>query len=97
MQSLSHMAVHRQTCLASVALYQQALRTAERVKTLMRQIDDISREVHRHLDDLDVIIKEIHGTKHHLPYALENASRCAVSVRANRPECRHFRSRPSKE
>jgi hypothetical protein len=36
--------VHRDTRLATVALYQQALRSTKRVKTLMRQIDDISRE-----------------------------------------------------
>jgi hypothetical protein len=44
--------------LESLALYQQARRTPERVKTLRREIDDISREVYQRLDDLDVIIEE---------------------------------------
>jgi hypothetical protein len=47
--------------LESLALYQQALRTAERVKTLRREIDDVSRELHQRLDDLDIIIEEIQG------------------------------------
>jgi hypothetical protein len=44
--------------LESLALYQQARRTKERVKTLRREIDDISREVYRRLDDLDIIVEE---------------------------------------
>jgi hypothetical protein len=46
----------RELALANLALYQQALHTAERIKTLRREIDDISREVHERLDDLDRLI-----------------------------------------
>jgi hypothetical protein len=74
------MSLHREARLARLALYQQALRTAERVKTLIRHIDDISREVHEHLDDLDIIIEEIQGTEPHVPCAGEKNSSCAVSV-----------------
>jgi hypothetical protein len=44
--------------LESLALYQQARRTKERVKTLRREIDDISREVYQRLDDLYIIVEE---------------------------------------
>lgn len=54
-------AAYRETGLTSLALYQQALRTAERIKTLRREIDDISRELHERLDDLDIIIEKIQG------------------------------------
>jgi hypothetical protein len=50
--------MQREAHLACLALYQQAVETAERANTLMREIDDITREVHRHLDDLDIIIEE---------------------------------------
>jgi hypothetical protein len=74
------MPVYHEARLASLALYQQALRTAERVKTLIREIDDLSREVHQHLDDLDIIIEEIQGNKPHVPCAVENDSRCLATV-----------------
>ena len=76
------MPAHREARLASLALYQQALRTAERVKTLIREIDDISREVHQHLDDLDIIIEEIQGNKPHGPCAVEQDSRCLATVQS---------------
>jgi hypothetical protein len=72
--------VHCETRLTSLALYQQALRTAERVKTLMREIDEVSREVHQHLDDLDIILVQIEGNGRHVPFTLEKDSRSAVSV-----------------
>jgi hypothetical protein len=74
------MPVHRETHRASLALYQQALRTAERVKTLMREIDEISREVHQHLDDHSIILVQIQGKRRDVPCDLEKDSRCAVSV-----------------
>jgi hypothetical protein len=80
MEELALMPVHRETHLASLALYQQALRTAERVKTLMREIDEVSREVHQHLDDLDIILVQIEGNGRHVPFTLEKDSRSAVSV-----------------
>jgi hypothetical protein len=80
MQELALMCVHCETRLTSLALYQQALRTAERVKTLMREIDEISREVHQHLDDLDIILEQIQGTRRDVPCTLEKDSRRAVSV-----------------
>jgi hypothetical protein len=52
------MRVHREVGLVNLALYQQILRTAERIKTLRREIDDISRELHERLDDLDIIVEE---------------------------------------
>jgi hypothetical protein len=53
------MPMYREVGLVNLALYQQVLRTAERIKTLRREIDDISREVHERLDDLDIIIEKI--------------------------------------
>jgi hypothetical protein len=44
--------------LESLALYQQARRIKERVKTLRREIDDVSREIYQRLDDLDIIMEE---------------------------------------
>jgi hypothetical protein len=55
------MPIYREVSLENLALYQQILRTAERMKTLRRQIDDISREVYQRLDDFDLIIEEIEG------------------------------------
>jgi hypothetical protein len=43
----------------NLALYQQVMRRAERIKTLRREIDDISRELHERLDDLDIILRKI--------------------------------------
>jgi uncharacterized membrane protein len=70
----------RETRLTSLALYQQALRTAERIKTLMREIDEISREVHQHLDDLDIMLEQIQGKRRDVSSTLEENSRCAASV-----------------
>jgi hypothetical protein len=81
MQELALMPVHRETRLTTLALYQQALRTAERVKTLMREMDEVSREVHQHLDDLDIIIEEIEGNERRVACAVEKDSRRAESVR----------------
>jgi hypothetical protein len=53
------MPVYREISLENLALYQQILRTAERIKTLRREIDDISRELYQRLDDFDIIIEEI--------------------------------------
>jgi hypothetical protein len=53
------MPMYREVGLVNLALYQQVLRTDERIKTLRREIDDISREVHERLDDLDIIIEKI--------------------------------------
>jgi hypothetical protein len=51
--------------LENLAVYQQILRTAERIKTLRREIDDIiiSREVYERLDDFIIIegISRIEG------------------------------------
>jgi hypothetical protein len=46
--------MQREAHLAGLAFYQQAVETAERANTLMREIDDISREVHQQLDESDV-------------------------------------------
>jgi hypothetical protein len=61
MQGQLAMLIHREVGLVNLALYQQILRTAARIKTLRREIDDISRELYRRLDDLDIIIDEIQG------------------------------------
>jgi hypothetical protein len=53
------MPIYRKVGLVNLAIYQQVLRTAERIKTLRREIDDISREIHERLDDLDIILEEI--------------------------------------
>jgi hypothetical protein len=58
------MPIYREVVLESLGLYQQFLRTKERIKTLRREIDDIRREVYQRLDDLD-IIKE--GTQSNSP------------------------------
>jgi hypothetical protein len=55
------MPIYREISLKNLALYQQILRTAQRVKTLRREIDDISRELYQRLDDFDIIIEEIQG------------------------------------
>lgn len=55
------MLIHREEGLVSLAFYQQVLRTAERIKTLRREIDDISREIHERLDDLELILEKIPG------------------------------------
>jgi hypothetical protein len=55
--------MQHQTYLAEPR-YQQALHAGERVKT-MREIDDISREVHQYLDDLDIITEEIQGKRNY--------------------------------
>jgi hypothetical protein len=55
------MPIHREISLENLALYQQILRTAQRLKTLRREIDDISRELHQRLDDFVIIIEEIQG------------------------------------
>jgi hypothetical protein len=47
--------------LENLALYQQILRTAQRLKTLRREIDDISRELYQRLDDFDIIMEKIQG------------------------------------
>jgi hypothetical protein len=73
-------AMHRETRLTSLALYQQALRTAERVKALMREIDEVSREVHQHLDDLDIILEQIQGKRRDVPCTVGKDSRCTGSV-----------------
>jgi hypothetical protein len=55
------MPMQRETYLASLAPYQQAVahfRTRQMLK-----IDDISREVHQYLDDLDIITEEIQGKR----------------------------------
>jgi hypothetical protein len=57
------MPVYRELGLESLALYQQGLRTAERVKTLRREIDDINRELYERLDDLDIIIEKFRTTR----------------------------------
>jgi hypothetical protein len=49
------MLIYREAALENLALYQQFLRTKERIKTLRREIDDIRREVYQRLDDLDII------------------------------------------
>jgi hypothetical protein len=53
------MPIYREVVLENLALYQQILRAAERIKTLRREIDDVSRQVYQRLDDLDLIIEEI--------------------------------------
>jgi hypothetical protein len=55
------MPIYREISLENLALYQQVLRTAQRVKTLRREIDDISRELYQRLDDFDIIIEGIQG------------------------------------
>jgi hypothetical protein len=55
------MPIYREISLENLALYQQILRTAQRVKTLRREIDDISRELYQRLDDFDIIIEGIQG------------------------------------
>jgi small-conductance mechanosensitive channel len=45
--------------LINLALYQQVLRSAERIKTLRREIDEVSREIYERLDDLDIILEKI--------------------------------------
>src|SRR5262249_42649408 len=47
------MPIYREISLENLALYQQILRTAERIKTLRREMDDISRELYQRLDDFD--------------------------------------------
>jgi hypothetical protein len=53
------MPIYREISLENLALYQQILRTAERIKTLRREMDDISRELYQQLDDFDLIVEEI--------------------------------------
>ena len=57
------MPAYREVGLESLAFYQQALRTAERIKTLRREIDDINREIYERLDDLDIIIEKFKTTR----------------------------------
>src|SRR5215470_405327 len=57
------MPVYREVGLESLAFYQQALRTAERIKTLRREIDDVNRELYERLDDLDIIIEKFKTTR----------------------------------
>jgi hypothetical protein len=53
------MPIYREISLENLALYQQIMRTVQRIKTLHREIDDISRELYQRLDDFDIIIEEI--------------------------------------
>ena len=53
------MPVYREVGLVNLALYQQVLRSAERIKTLRREIDEVSREIYEWLDDLDIILEKI--------------------------------------
>jgi hypothetical protein len=53
------MPIYREISLENLALYQQIMRTAKRIKTLRREIDDVSRELYQRLDDFDLIIEEI--------------------------------------
>jgi len=53
------MPIYREVFLVNLALYQQVLRSAERIKTLRREIDDVSREIYERLDDLDIILEKI--------------------------------------
>jgi hypothetical protein len=55
------------------------LRTAERIKTLRREIDDISRELHERLDDLDLIIEKIQGNS---PLNLGDTERIRQQIEA---------------
>src|ERR1700746_3093645 len=53
------MPIYQEISLENLALYQQIMRTAKHIKTLRREIDDISRELYQRLDDLDIIMEEI--------------------------------------
>jgi hypothetical protein len=55
------MLIYREVVLERLALYQQFLRTKERIKTLRREIDDIRREVYQRLDDLEIIKEGTQG------------------------------------
>jgi hypothetical protein len=55
------MPIYPEVVLESLALYQQFLRTRERIKPLRREIDDIRREVYQRLDDLDIIKEATQG------------------------------------
>jgi hypothetical protein len=55
------MPAKREARLVSLAIYQQFLRTRERIRTLRREIDDTSRELHQRFDGFNAIIEENSG------------------------------------